>query len=60
MMPTKFIDTIGGKLAEQWIAALLTPAFCFWAGGITAWLLNNDASQLQQYLESLEAPLPLA
>ncbi|KPQ31456.1 MAG: hypothetical protein HLUCCA11_23725 [Phormidesmis priestleyi Ana] len=59
-MPTKFIDTIGGKLAEQWIAALLTPAFCFWAGGITAWLLNNDASQLQQYLESLEAPLQLA
>ena len=60
MMPIKFIDTVGGKLAEQWVAALLTPAFCFWSGGILAWVLDNDTSQLQQYLEALEAPLQLA
>ena len=29
----KFIEGVGGQLAERWVATLLTPAFCFWAGG---------------------------
>jgi hypothetical protein len=32
----KFLDSLGGKLAEQWAATLLTPAFIFWAGGAIA------------------------
>jgi hypothetical protein len=32
----KFLEGFGGKLAEQWVAAVLTPAFVFWAGGAIA------------------------
>lgn len=35
-MSAKFLDSLGGKLAEQWAATLLTPAFIFWAGGAIA------------------------
>ena len=37
-MSAKFLEGLGGKLAEQWIATLLTPAFVFWAGGAVALL----------------------
>jgi hypothetical protein len=32
----KFLESLSGKLAEQWVATLLTPAFVFWAGGAIA------------------------
>ena len=32
-MTAKVMDSFGGKLAEQWVATLLTPAFIFWLGG---------------------------
>jgi hypothetical protein len=38
MMSTKFFEGVGGKLAEQWVANLLTPAFIFWSGGILAYV----------------------
>ena len=37
-MSAKFLESVGGKLAEQWVATLLTPAFVFWAGGAIATL----------------------
>ncbi|NEQ34003.1 MAG: hypothetical protein F6K04_23940 [Leptolyngbya sp. SIO4C5] len=32
-MSAKLLDSLGSKLAEKWVATLLTPAFIFWAGG---------------------------
>lgn len=32
-MLTKFMEEIGGKLAERWLATFLTPASVFWLGG---------------------------
>ncbi|MCC5666814.1 hypothetical protein LC653_23705 [Nostoc sp. CHAB 5784] len=37
-MSAKFLESFGSKLAEQWLANLLTPAFVFWAGGAAAGL----------------------
>ncbi|MGB5713665.1 MAG: hypothetical protein WBM44_22480 [Waterburya sp.] len=37
-MPTKFLESLGNKLAERWLSTILTPAFIFWAGGIGAWI----------------------
>lgn len=34
MQSAKFLDGLSGKLAEQWSASLLTPAFVFWGGGV--------------------------
>jgi hypothetical protein len=31
MWAAKFLESVSGKLAEQWIATMLTPAFVFWA-----------------------------
>ena len=35
-MYSKFLEGMTGKVAEQWVANLLTPAFVFWAGGLAA------------------------
>jgi hypothetical protein len=32
-MNSKILDSFGGKIGEQWVANLLTPAFAFWLGG---------------------------
>jgi hypothetical protein len=37
-MSAKFLEGVGGKLAEQWVANLLTPAFVFWSGGLLAYI----------------------
>jgi hypothetical protein len=37
-MSAKFLEGFGSKLAEQWIANLLTPAFIFWGGGVLAFI----------------------
>jgi len=34
-MTAKVLESFGGKLAEQWVATLLTPAFVFWLGGFS-------------------------
>ena len=53
MIQTKFIEGVGGKLAERWVATLLTPAFCFWAGGVGAWLYRFGWSSLKERLIQL-------
>ena len=56
-MPTsQFVEGVGSKLAEQWIATLLTPAFCFWAGGLLAW----GWAPIKQQLTTLSEPLQIA
>jgi hypothetical protein len=59
-MPTKFLEGLGGKLAEQWAASLLTPAFVFWFGGLIAWIQKFGWNQLQQWLTNLGEPLQIA
>lgn len=36
MKAAKFLEGFSGKLGEQWIASLMTPAFLFWLGGLLA------------------------
>ncbi|PSB24757.1 hypothetical protein [Stenomitos frigidus] len=59
-MPTKFLESLGGKLAEQWAANLLTPAFIFWSGGLAAWIDKFGWNRLQQWFTQLDEPLQIA
>jgi hypothetical protein len=59
-MPTKFLESLGGKLAEQWVANLLTPAFVFWIGGLAAWIQRFGWKGLQQWFTQLTEPLQIA
>jgi len=36
-VPTAFWDGLAGRVAEQFSARVLTPAFVFWTGGLAAW-----------------------
>lgn len=36
-MYSKFLEGMTGKVAEQWVTNLLTPAFVFWFGGLAAY-----------------------
>jgi hypothetical protein len=40
-MMTRFWEGLGGKLGENWAAALVAPAAIFWAGGFGAWVLDK-------------------
>lgn len=42
-MMTKFFETLGGKLAERSSAALFAPTVLFWAGGLTAWVIDEGS-----------------
>lgn len=42
MQSAKFLEGISGKLAEQWSASLLTPAFVFWSGGILVGIQRHN------------------
>lgn len=42
MQSAKFLDGLSGKLAEQWSASLLTPAFAFWTGGVLVGIQRHD------------------
>lgn len=57
-MPGKFLDGVSGKLADQWVATLLTPAFMFWAGGLIAYCdcygINTITKWFEQYTEPLQ------
>lgn len=59
-MPTKFLEGLTGKLAEQWVASLLTPAFAFWLGGLLAWVQKFGWDDLQQQFAKLVDPLQVA
>jgi hypothetical protein len=47
-MSAKFLEGVGGKLAEQWVANLLTPAFVFWSGGLLAYIDRHGGSAIAQ------------
>jgi hypothetical protein len=42
-----FWQGLGGKLTDQWVAILLTPAFAFWLGGFFAWLTHSGWNELK-------------
>jgi hypothetical protein len=58
---SKFLEGLGEKLAERWIATLFTPALAFWLGGLLAYTSNPFRTldnwlfgQPLSYLETLE------
>lgn len=59
-MPTKFLESLGGKLAEQWGTNLLTPAFAFWLGGFIAWINHFGWNWLSLQFMQLVEPLQIA
>ncbi|MDJ0592707.1 MAG: hypothetical protein QNJ72_22415 [Pleurocapsa sp. MO_226.B13] len=48
-MATNFITGFSSKLAESWIASLLTPAFVFWAGGVATWVHQLNEQQRTEW-----------
>lgn len=60
MAPSKFIEGVGGKLAEQWVATLLTPAFCFWAGGFLVITQLDAWAAIKTNLGNLSEPFQIA
>ncbi|MEL7358245.1 MAG: hypothetical protein AAFN40_16980 [Cyanobacteria bacterium J06560_6] len=48
-MPANFLNGLTGKLAANWIANLLTPAFIFWSGGLGAWVWKFGWTPLEQW-----------
>jgi hypothetical protein len=53
-MLTKLMEGVGNKLADQWIASLLTSAFLFWAGGLIAWISKFGWIALEKWFSSQE------
>jgi hypothetical protein len=60
MVPTKFIEGAGSKLAERWVATLLTPAFCFWAGGFLVITQLGIWASIKTSLGNLSEPFQIA
>lgn len=56
-MPTNFLQSLSGKLAENWIANLLTPAFLFWAGSLGSWVWRFGWQDLETEFNNLSEPL---
>jgi hypothetical protein len=56
----KFLESFGSKLAEQWVASLLTPAFVFWAGGAIAGLQRFHWSTVSAWFKQQPEPLQIA
>ena len=52
-MLTKFLEQLGGKLAERWAATVLTPAFLFWAGGLGAWVWRHEWRSVESWVTGL-------
>ena len=59
-MPTKFLESFGSKLAEKWVATLLTPAFVFWLGGATAGLQRFGWKPTSTWFSQQPEPLQIA
>lgn len=58
-MPAKLLEGVSGKLAEQWVATLLTPAFVFWAGGLLAYGDRHGFTPILQWLKPYSEPIQL-
>jgi len=59
-MSAKFLESFGSKLAEEWVATLLTPAFVFWAGGGVAWLQRFGWKPASTWFGQQPEPLQIA
>jgi hypothetical protein len=59
-MTAKVLESFGGKLAEQWVATLLTPAFVFWLGGFAAILQCWNWKHLVNHFSKYPTPLQTA
>lgn len=59
-MLTKFSENLEGKLAEQWIATVLTPAFAFWCGGLLVIIYRYGWGQIATWFTQNQQPLQLA
>lgn len=61
MLSAKFLEGLSGKLTEQWVANLFTPAFVFWGGGFITGVLRygwkDFGAALNQYSESQQIAL---
>lgn len=55
-MYSKFLEGMTGKVAEQWVINLLTPAFSFWIGGLLACICYFDWEPLKNWV--LQQPPP--
>jgi len=60
MAPSKFIEGVGSKLAERWVATLLTPAFCFWAVGFAILTQLPLWATTKTTLSALSEPFQIA
>ena len=59
-MTAKVLEGFSGKLAEQWVATLLTPAFVFWAGGLAAYTQRIGWDTLTKWYAQYPEPLQVA
>jgi hypothetical protein len=59
-MSPQFLEGISGKLAEQWVATLLTPAFVFWLAGLLAYCDRNGITSLETWLKQYSEPIQIA
>jgi hypothetical protein len=60
MSSTKFLESLGSKLAEQWVVTILTPSFLFWGGGLLALMDKYGWVRFQVELVGLPEPLQIA
>ena len=44
---SKFWEGLGGKLADQWLTTIFSPAFAFWLGGFIAWVTHAGWASLR-------------
>lgn len=59
-MSASFLQGFGGKLAEQWVTQLLTPAVVFWGGGLLAYGTRYGwAAITQRFPDTNSEPLRL-
>ncbi|WP_414528468.1 hypothetical protein [Nodularia chucula] len=59
-MTAKVLESFGGKLAEQWVATLLTPAFIFWLGGFVTAIQRLGWNTLVTRYTAYKEPLQIA
>jgi hypothetical protein len=59
-MTAKVLESFGGKLAEQWVATLLTPAFIFWLGGFVTAIQRLGWNTLITRYTAYPEPLQIA
>lgn len=56
-MYSKFLEGMTGKVSEQWVTNLLTPAFAFWLGGLAAGIYHFGCAPLKTW--ALQQPQPV-